>query len=117
VIAHLPPAHVPLAVETGDRTAKNADHRWLLLIEQRFLVREAMGIVDGSMDPAVADALGAALLPISAAPVADLTGNLASDLISPWICSPGRSPSYRCPSYHCTGGFGSRDLSRPSPGR
>ena len=45
--------------------AKKADHRWLLLVRQHLGVRQSRGVVDGNMDFVVADAVGAALLPVA----------------------------------------------------
>jgi hypothetical protein len=72
VVAHHSPKLHPLSVEPGDRTAEK-DHRLLLLVLQAFDVREPCRVVHGDMDLVIADAVGAALLPITGDPVADLT--------------------------------------------
>jgi hypothetical protein len=72
VVAHHPPAFDPLTVEPGDCPAEKADHRWLLLIRQHLDRGQPGGVIHGDMDLVVADAVGAALLPVSGDAVAHL---------------------------------------------
>ena len=70
VIAHHPAALDALAVEPGDGSAEEADHRWLLLIRQHLDVGQACGVIHSDMNLVVADAIGAPLLAITGDPVA-----------------------------------------------
>ena len=106
VDAHQPAALDPLAVEPGDSTAQKADHRRLLLVRKHFDIGQTRGVINGDMDLVVAHPVGTTPLPFSGDAVAHFR-YLASDLMSMWIRSPGRSHSYRC-----TGVLGSRFLSR-----
>jgi hypothetical protein len=72
VVAHHPAALDPLAVEPSDGTTEKADHRWLLLVCQHLDVGQPRGVIDGDMDLVVANASGAALLPIAGDAVPDL---------------------------------------------
>ena len=72
VVAHYPPAFDPLAVEPGDCPAEKADHRWLLLVCQHLDIGQPCGVIHGDMDLVVADAVGAAPLPVSGDAVAHL---------------------------------------------
>jgi hypothetical protein len=72
VVAHHPAALDPLAVEPSDGTTEKADHRWLLLVCQHLDVGQPRGVIDGDMDLVVANASGAALLPIAGDAVSDL---------------------------------------------
>jgi len=111
VVAHHPPAFDPLVVEPGDSTAEKADHRWLLLIRQYLDVGQAYGVIHGNMDLVVAEAVGAALLAIAGGAVAHIPEprqRLDVEMDQVAECSH---------SYRCTGGLGSRFLSRPSPRR
>jgi len=70
VVDHHQPALDAQSVEPGDSSAEKADHRWLLLIRQYLDVGQACGVIDGNMDPVVADAVGATLLAITGDAVA-----------------------------------------------
>jgi hypothetical protein len=65
VVAHHPAALDPLAFDPSDGTAEKANYRWLLLVCQNLDVGQSRGVIDGDMDLVLANASGAALLPIA----------------------------------------------------
>lgn len=65
VVAHHLTALDALAVEPGHGAAQEADRSGLLLISKNLHIGEPRGVVDGHVDPVVADACGTALLPVA----------------------------------------------------
>ena len=93
VVRHDLPALDPLPVELGHSTAQEADCGGLLFVRQHFYVGESGGIVDGHVDPVVADAGRAALLPVAGHAVPDLAK--ASQLLDVDVNQVARSVTAR----------------------
>ncbi len=72
VVGHHPTALEALGVETGNGPTEKADHRWLLLNRQDRHVGKTGGVIHRQMQRVLADAVGAALLPVAGHPMAQL---------------------------------------------
>lgn len=81
-----------MAVEPCQGPADEANHHWLLLVRQDLHVVKTADVIYCHMHLFVAEAIGAALFPIASNWWPTLW-NQASDWMSIWIRSPGRSHS------------------------